>query len=71
YDVVFADPPYALDDAALGEVLTRLARDGWLADDADVIVERGRGGAPPWPEGVTEIRSRGYGESVLWYGRRS
>ena len=31
YDVVFADPPYALADAAVSRVLTLLAEQGWLA----------------------------------------
>ena len=30
YDVIFMDPPYALDDARLGRVLERLGAGGWL-----------------------------------------
>lgn len=70
FDVAFLDPPYALDDAALGAVLTALARGGWLAEDALVVVERaGRGGAFTWPAGFVADRSRTYGEAALWYGR--
>ncbi|GAA4900889.1 16S rRNA (guanine966-N2)-methyltransferase [Stackebrandtia albiflava] len=70
FDLVFADPPYALPDTGLAEVLAALAANGWLAEDADVIVERSsRSGEPAWPPDVTGTRSRRYGESTLWYGR--
>ncbi|CAM3234697.1 16S rRNA (guanine(966)-N(2))-methyltransferase RsmD [Stackebrandtia soli] len=70
FDVVFADPPYALDNAALATTLSTLVEFDWLAEEADVIVERAtRGGAPDWPEGIEGLRSRRYGESTLWYGR--
>jgi len=70
--VVFADPPYALADDELAGVLTVLAERGWLAPDAVLAVERSvRSPEPRWPEGVTADRARRYGESVLWYGRRS
>src|SRR5580693_3719771 len=39
YDVVFADPPYALAGAAVTQVLSLLAERGWLAPGALVIVE--------------------------------
>jgi 16S rRNA (guanine966-N2)-methyltransferase len=72
FDVVFADPPYALTDEELTGVLHGLVGNGWLAPDAVVVVERGSRGAPlSWVNGLTEERSRRYGETVLWYGRRS
>jgi 16S rRNA (guanine966-N2)-methyltransferase len=68
YDVVFADPPYDLDDASLAAVLTDLRPA--LADDAVVAVERStRGGTWTWPAGFEALRSRRYGEATLWYGR--
>ncbi|MBB5116735.1 methyltransferase [Streptomyces eurocidicus] len=70
YDVVFLDPPYAVDDAALCEILLTLRTRGWLADEALVTVERStRGGEFPWPDGFTALRARRYGEGTLWYGR--
>ena len=69
YDVVFADPPYALPDAAVSRVLALLAGRGWLAPGALVIVERAtRSGPPNWPEGFMPVRSRRYGEATFWYG---
>ncbi|MFF2377430.1 16S rRNA (guanine(966)-N(2))-methyltransferase RsmD [Streptomyces xiamenensis] len=70
YDLVFLDPPYAVTDAELHEILLTLRAGGWLAEDALATVERGtRGGPFPWPAGFTALRSRRYGEGTLWYGR--
>ncbi|MEE1931164.1 16S rRNA (guanine(966)-N(2))-methyltransferase RsmD [Streptomyces sp. TRM 70351] len=70
YDVVFLDPPYAVGDADLREILLTLAGKGWLAAGALVTVERStRGGEFRWPEGFTALRARRYGEGTLWYGR--
>lgn len=69
YDVVFADPPYALGTDRLAGVLSALRDNGWLAPDAVVVVERAtRGDAFAWPEGFSADRSRRYGETTLWYG---
>jgi 16S rRNA (guanine(966)-N(2))-methyltransferase RsmD len=72
YDVVFADPPYELPDAELAEVLSALVSGGWIAEDGVVVLERStRTGSPTWASGLTESRSRRYGETTLWYGRAS
>lgn len=69
YDLVMADPPYALGESELGAVLARLTA-GWLAAEAVVVVERDRRGEPVrWPDGLNGLRERAYGETVLWYGR--
>lgn len=70
YDVVFADPPYALADAGVSRVLILLAEQGWLAPGALVIVERAtRSGPLSWPDGFVPDRARRYGEATFWYGR--
>jgi 16S rRNA (guanine966-N2)-methyltransferase len=76
YDVVFADPPYAAGDDEVAEVQRALVEHGWLAPDAVVVFERStrtavRGAPLTWVDGVTADRSRRYGETTLWYGRRS
>ncbi|SIN37773.1 16S rRNA (guanine(966)-N(2))-methyltransferase RsmD [Micromonospora cremea] len=72
YDVVFADPPYAVPDAEITALLTTLVDGGWLASDALVVLERSsRTGPVEWVDGITAERSRRYGETTLWYGRRS
>ncbi len=69
YDVVFADPPYALADAGVTQVLSLLAEQGWLAPGALVIVERAtRSGPVSWPGGFVPDRARRYGEATFWYG---
>jgi 16S rRNA (guanine966-N2)-methyltransferase len=69
YDVVFADPPYALADAAVTRVLALLAEQGWLAPGALVVVERAtRSGPLSWPDGFVPDRARRYGEATFWYG---
>jgi 16S rRNA (guanine966-N2)-methyltransferase len=68
YDVVLADPPYALAAPAVTRVLT-LLQAGWLADRALVVVERAtRSGALDWPPGYLPGKSRRYGEATFWYG---
>ena len=72
YDVVFADPPYAVPDEEITAMLAALVDGGWLAPDALVVVERSRRTREfDWVEGITAERSRRYGETTLWYGRRS
>ena len=69
YDVVFADPPYALADAGVTRVLALLAEQGWLAPGALVVVERAtRSGPVSWPDGFVLDRARRYGEATFWYG---
>ncbi|MFE0650799.1 16S rRNA (guanine(966)-N(2))-methyltransferase RsmD [Streptomyces sp. NPDC059534] len=70
YDLVFLDPPYAVGDAELREILLTLRSGGWLSEDALVTVERStRGGEFGWPAGFEPMRSRRYGEGTFWYGR--
>ena len=76
YDVVFADPPYAVPDAEVTDVQRALVEFGWLAPDAVVIFERStrtevRGAPLTWVDGITADRAKRYGETTLWYGRRS
>src|SRR5271170_2355649 len=69
YDIVFADPPYALVADEVSGMLTLLLT-GWLAPDALVIVERAtRSGPVSWPAGFVPDRARRYGEATFWYGR--
>jgi 16S rRNA (guanine966-N2)-methyltransferase len=72
YDLVFADPPYALADADVDALLDRLDRHGWLAEGAVVVIERAsRGDGPAWPSSLRPEKQRRYGEGTLWYGRRT
>jgi len=69
YDIVFLDPPYPLDDAALARDLGALVTYDWLVPGAMVVVERSaRSPEPAWPAVFADVRSRKYGETTLWYG---
>jgi 16S rRNA (guanine966-N2)-methyltransferase len=71
YDIVFADPPYALTGDQLDALQRALLDGGWLAPGAVLVVERAtRSGPVSWVDPLTELRTRRYGETTLWYGRR-
>jgi 16S rRNA (guanine966-N2)-methyltransferase len=70
YDVVFADPPYALAGDEVSAMLQTLSDHGWLAPGALVVVERAtRSGPVSWPAGFEPDRARRYGEATFWYAR--
>jgi 16S rRNA (guanine966-N2)-methyltransferase len=72
YDIVFADPPYALAGEQVPGMLSALADRAWLAPGALVIVERAtRSGPVRWPAGYAADRARRYGEATFWYGLAS
>lgn len=66
WDLAFLDPPYEHPDAELAEVLAALAP--LLRPRAIVMVERSsRSLTPQWPELITPIRDRRYGETTIWW----
>ncbi|UPL11971.1 16S rRNA (guanine(966)-N(2))-methyltransferase RsmD [Microbacterium sufflavum] len=71
YDLVFTDPPYDLDDAAMTADLIALAP--LLSDDAVLIVERARRSTRPDVEaaGLHVFREKTYGDTALWWCERA
>jgi 16S rRNA (guanine966-N2)-methyltransferase len=68
YDVVFADPPYALGAERLDAVVADLLAQGWVAPDGLLVLERSsRTPAPTWPGAVGDSWTRAYGETVLHF----
>ncbi|PRY17377.1 16S rRNA (guanine(966)-N(2))-methyltransferase RsmD [Kineococcus rhizosphaerae] len=68
WDLVFVDPPYAVDSDDVAAVLATLAP--LLAPGATVVVERSsRTPEPRWPDGVDDVRERRYGETSVWVAR--
>ena len=64
YDLVLVDPPYADDlTSVLTSVLDLLAVDGL------VVAEWSSRDDFRWPEGLTGVRDKAYGETRLYYGR--
>jgi 16S rRNA (guanine966-N2)-methyltransferase len=71
FDLVFADPPYAVPGVEIQSGLAALVEGSWLNDAAVLVVERGRRSEDlVWPPGLEPVRSRTYGETTLWYGRQ-
>jgi 16S rRNA (guanine966-N2)-methyltransferase len=65
-DVALLDPPYALAEDAIAQVLDALDA-GHLAQGALVVVERdARSPQPRWPAGWIGEGARRYGDTVLW-----
>jgi 16S rRNA (guanine966-N2)-methyltransferase len=65
FDLVLADPPYALPIGVLAGLLARLAR-GALAPGAVIALESSaRAEPPPWPPGMHPDRPRRYGDTAL------
>jgi 16S rRNA (guanine966-N2)-methyltransferase len=69
YDLVLVDPPYATTNAEVARWLSLAADNGWLARDATVVVERGRGDGFAWPAPLVGVRERRYGDTVVHTGR--
>ncbi len=71
FDVVWADPPYDLDAAAVDQVIAEVVAGGWLAAHGLVIVERsGRDRAPLWPADMEDSWHRVYGETTLHFAMK-
>ena len=72
FDLVFADPPYAIPAGTVLSMLGQLVEHGWLQPDAVVVLERSaRDAELAWPCEIKPIKHRRYGEGCLWYGRRA
>lgn len=70
FDVIWADPPYALTGEQLALVLA--AALDWLAPDGLVVVERSTRDLPPvWPAQLSWSWHRRYGETTLYFARRA
>lgn len=69
FDLVFIDPPYDAQEAAVDTLLGALVACEVLAAQALVVVERSsRSGAPRWPASFTRTWDRRYGETTLHFG---
>jgi 16S rRNA (guanine966-N2)-methyltransferase len=69
YDLVLLDPPYALATDEVGVLLTAVVQAGGLDPAGIVVVERSTRTPFAWPDVLTGLRDKAYGETRLWYGR--
>lgn len=66
WDLVFVDPPYAMPNEQVSELLEELTPK--LAEGSVVVVERSsRDPEPVWGEGLYCFSTRQHGETVLYY----
>jgi 16S rRNA (guanine966-N2)-methyltransferase len=65
YVLLFCDPPYRIDQAAVARALEALGRAGAVADGAAVAWEHGAGGAVPEPAGDAQERTYRYGDTAV------
>lgn len=66
WDLVFVDPPYAMSNEQVSELMRALTPK--LASGAVVVVERSsRDPEPVWGEGLYCFSTRQHGETVLYY----
>jgi 16S rRNA (guanine966-N2)-methyltransferase len=63
--LLFCDPPYRIDQAAVGRALESLGRAGAVADGAALAWEHGAGGAVPEPAGFAQERTYRYGDTAV------
>lgn len=67
FDLVFCDPPYG---QGLGErALAAAAEGGWLAPSAIAVLEERADVEIAWPEGLSEIDRRRYGDTQIVIAR--
>ncbi|MGO2684534.1 MAG: 16S rRNA (guanine(966)-N(2))-methyltransferase RsmD [Microbacterium sp.] len=69
WDLVFTDPPYELDDAAMTADLIALAP--LLSEEAVVVIERARRSTPPDADaaGLEIFREKVYGDTAVWWAQ--
>ncbi len=66
FDMVFIDPPYEVDNQALGKNLEALMP--LLAPEATVVIERStRSGRPQVPSNLELVREKSYGDTTLFW----
>jgi 16S rRNA (guanine(966)-N(2))-methyltransferase RsmD len=70
-DLVFADPPYEVDDAAISEMLVALVAGGWSTPGTVAVVERWASGPEiGWPDGWSVWSARRYGDTRIELAER-
>ncbi|RDH74520.1 16S rRNA (guanine(966)-N(2))-methyltransferase RsmD [Mycolicibacterium moriokaense] len=63
-DLVFADPPYAIAEPEVRDMLAALTGRGWIATGSVVVVERAASGPElSWPPGWQPWPARRYGDT--------
>jgi 16S rRNA (guanine966-N2)-methyltransferase len=68
FDLVFADPPWALVDAGhASAVLSDLTKRGGIATGGRVVLEHSARTPPPDIDGLVQVETRRYGDTALTF----
>jgi len=65
YELVFVDPPFAMDDGEVDRLLTLVA--GRLAPGGTAVLHRRTGGSAPESDNLQTAGPRRYGDSAIWF----
>ena len=65
FSLLFADPPYRIDAARVGELFAAMARAKAVERDAWAVYEHDAGARIAWPEPFTEVGRRVYGSTAV------
>jgi 16S rRNA (guanine966-N2)-methyltransferase len=67
FDLVFCDPPYDFESAALDKLLVPLGTREWTNEEALVVVERPVGVASPTVAGLRIVWERKFGDTLAFF----
>ena len=69
-DLIFADPPYDTGSQVVKSAVENLLTKGAAKAGTIVVVERSKRDTTwTWPESITGLRNKSYGEATFWYGQ--
>jgi 16S rRNA (guanine966-N2)-methyltransferase len=69
FDVIFLDPPYAVTDDEINEILKTMIGSGFVVRETLVVIERAsRSKSFPWPTGMHAVKEKKYGNAAIYYG---
>ena len=69
YHFIYIDPPYEVSDIDIIESLIQIRDGGFIDAQGIIAIERNsRVKEISWPEGLTQLREKNYGQATIFYG---
>ena len=69
YDIIFMDPPYAVSNVEITELLTIIKERNLIQPRGIITIERASKSKPfEWPQGMECEKVRSYGQGSMFYG---
>ncbi|MHB9003277.1 MAG: 16S rRNA (guanine(966)-N(2))-methyltransferase RsmD [Coriobacteriia bacterium] len=69
FSLLFLDPPYKLDKFKVRRLIESLIESGGLAADALVVWEHATSTAVEWPDAISPVREKRYGDTTVSIAR--